>query len=253
MTLPVVDRWFTATPVDEAVTLITEPHVHPLLRANCWHIRGTERDLLVDAGLGVASLRAVLPGLVGEREPVLVLTHAHLDHMGSAHEFTERWVHPAEPVGVAGRGSLLGAPLGRLLGMPPAESAVLPPLLLDALPEAGYRPDRYRLHPVRPTRELREGDVIDLGDRALHVLHLPGHSPGSIGLHDRANRTLFAGDVIYDEQLLDQLDGSDISRYRDTMRRLLGMEIDTVHAGHEASFDGARLAEIAEGYLATRR
>jgi glyoxylase-like metal-dependent hydrolase (beta-lactamase superfamily II) len=252
MTPPVADHWFTATPVDETITLITEPHVHPLLRANCWHIRGTERDLLVDAGLGVASLRGALPGLIGEREPVLVLTHAHLDHMGSAHEFTECWAHPAEPVGAAGRGSLNGPTLGRRLGMSPTDSAALPPLLVNALPEPGYQPSRYQLNPAEVTRQLHDGDRIDLGDRALQVLHLPGHSPGSIGLYDKANRTLFAGDVIYDGQLLDQLDGSNIGHYRQTMRRLLATEIDTVHAGHDPSFNGTRLAAIAETYLTSR-
>ena len=38
------------------LTLITEPHVDELVSANMWLVRGRERDLLVDCGLGVASL-----------------------------------------------------------------------------------------------------------------------------------------------------------------------------------------------------
>lgn len=41
-----------------------------------------------------------------------------------------------------------------------------------------------------------EGDVIDLGERELEVVHLPGHTPGSITLLDRANRCLIGGDPI---------------------------------------------------------
>ena len=52
--------------------------------------------------------------------------------------------------------------------------------------------------------EIGEGDVIDLGDRAFEVLHLPGHSPGSIGLWDPAAGTLFSGDAIYDGPLLER-------------------------------------------------
>ena len=43
---------------------------------------------------------------------------------------------------------------------------------------------------------LWDGDIIDLGDRAFEVIHIPGHTPGSIALLDRENRILVAGDSI---------------------------------------------------------
>jgi glyoxylase-like metal-dependent hydrolase (beta-lactamase superfamily II) len=55
---------------------------------------------------------------------------------------------------------------------------------------------------VMPTRVVEEGDVIDLGDRTLTVLHLPGHTPGEIGLWEEATRTLFAGDCEYESCVL---------------------------------------------------
>ena len=72
--LPTRSPWFRVEPVTDVLTRIDEPHVHELLRANIWHLRGRERDLVVDAGLGVASLREHVPALF-ERDPVLVLTH----------------------------------------------------------------------------------------------------------------------------------------------------------------------------------
>lgn len=62
--------------------------------------------------------------------------------------------------------------------------------------------DSDELVPVEPTRRLVDGDTIDLGNQSLTVLHLPGHTPGSIALHDQANRTLFTGDVVYDPPFL---------------------------------------------------
>ena len=41
--------------------------------------------------------------------------------------------------------------------------------------------------------------MVDPGGRPLTVLHLPGHSPGSIALFDPADGTLFSGDVVYDD------------------------------------------------------
>ena len=44
-----------------------------------------------------------------------------------------------------------------------------------------------------------DGDVIDLGDRKLEVIHLPGHTPGSITLLDRDARCLIGGDPIQED------------------------------------------------------
>ena len=121
--------------------------------------------------------------------------------------------------------------------------------LLDALPAPGYDPRAYRVRPAAPTRLLAEGDAVDLGDRCFEVLHLPGHSPGSIGLWEAATGTLFSGDAVYDGTLLDGLADSDRAAYVRTMRRLLELPVSVVHAGHCESFGRERLRELAAAYL----
>lgn len=121
--------------------------------------------------------------------------------------------------------------------------------LLTAAPTRGFDLGSHRLQGAEPTRLLREGDRVDLGDRAFEVMHLPGHSPGSIALWEPATGTLFSGDAIYDGPLLDDLPGSDVAAYRRTMERLLTLPVSTVHAGHDPSFGRERLAEIARAYL----
>jgi glyoxylase-like metal-dependent hydrolase (beta-lactamase superfamily II) len=102
------------------------------------------------------------------------------------------------------------------------------------------------------TRSVDEGDIIDLGDRHFEVLHLPGHSPGSIGLFEAATETLFSGDAIYDGPLLDELPESNIADYVRTMKRLRELPVRVVHAGHDPSFGRERLYELADAYLAQR-
>ena len=48
---------------------------------------------------------------------------------------------------------------------------------------------------------IQEGDVLDLGGRALEIIHLPGHTSGSIALLDTANRVLISGDPIQDGRI----------------------------------------------------
>ena len=60
--------------------------------------------------------------------------------------------------------------------------------------EANYRKDG-RGGTILP---VREGDVLDLGRRRLEIIHLPGHTPGSIAVLDTGNRVLISGDPIQD-------------------------------------------------------
>ena len=81
-------------------------------------------------------------------------------------------------------------------------------------------------------------------------MHLPGHSPDSIGLWDAQSGTLFSGDAVYDGPLLDGSSDSDVSAYVATMERLREMPVEVVHGGHEPSFGRERLVELCDAYIA---
>jgi glyoxylase-like metal-dependent hydrolase (beta-lactamase superfamily II) len=247
----VAERWFERETVDDGVLRVTEPHVDPFLRANVYLVRGRDRDLLVDAGLGIASLRAELADLL-KRPVVAVATHRHFDHVGGLHEFEEVVVHRDDADAVA---SADGFASLRIEDYPPEELSGYqpPPSLLAALPREGFDPHAYRVEPVTPTRVVDEGDAIDLGDRRLTVLHLPGHTPGEIGLWDEDAAVLFSGDCVYESGvLLDELPESDVSDYVGSMRRLRDLPARVVHGGHDAAFGRARLLELVDDYVARR-
>jgi glyoxylase-like metal-dependent hydrolase (beta-lactamase superfamily II) len=255
MALQIADRWFELRKIDDDITHLWEPYVDPLIRCNIWHVRGRNRDLLVDTGLGVASLREAARELL-EKPVLAVATHTHYDHVGGHHEFAECVVHRAEaedlrqPEGFA---SLRASGLSEALQKVIADSGYeIGEELITALPRPGYDLGSYRVEPAAPTRIVDEGDVIDIGNRAFEVLHLPGHSPGSMGLWEAATGTLFSGDAIYDGPLIDGLDHSNIDDYVRTMLRLRALPVSVVHAGHDPSFGRARLIELADGYLASK-
>jgi glyoxylase-like metal-dependent hydrolase (beta-lactamase superfamily II) len=250
MTLPVADRWFRHRQVSNTIVCFDEPHVDPLLRANLWAVRGRDRDLVVDTGLGVGSLRVELPKLF-DRDPLVVLTHAHLDHSGGAADFDHVYAHPADLPGSPVAGTLNGPRLMAELGLQEYDETV-PELLIDAIPYAGYEPSSYLTRPPRSVHPLADGDILDLGDRQFVVLHLPGHTPGTIGLYDRDDGTLFTGDCVYDDYLLDELAGSSIPDYVASMHRLRGLAVTQVHPGHGDSFGQQRLHDIIDAYLTQR-
>jgi glyoxylase-like metal-dependent hydrolase (beta-lactamase superfamily II) len=247
-------RWFTVADEGDGITRITEPYVDDLLSANVWHVRGSERDLVVDAGLGVVALRAALPWLF-DREPILVLSHAHLDHMGGAHEFAECWVHEAEIADVERppRTTLVATDVMASLEMSTdGWDENLPELLVNALPAPEYDPRGYELRAAAVTRALHDGDRIDLGDRELTVVHLPGHTPGSIAVYDERHGDLFTGDVAYEGGLIDTCRGSDVAAYLKTMHRLTTLSIRRALPGHGGLLDQSALRQVAGEYLAAR-
>ena len=87
---------------------------------------------------------------------MLVNTHADPDHIACNEQFEAAYMHPAE----------------------------------YALYNKSKKKDDA------PARPLWNGDIIDLGGRTFEVIHIPGHTCGSIALLDREKRVLISGDSI---------------------------------------------------------
>ena len=234
----VIGDWFGKTVIDASTTMLTEPFVHDFVRANIWHFRGRDADLLVDTGMGICPLAPEIDTPAG-KPLIVVATHIHLDHVGSLHEFPLR----AGPIQSASTFSTMDEAVTYAYMFTNLDGAV------SKLPSPGWKAADYKIPSAPLTRTLDEGDIVDLGDRQFRVLHLPGHSPDSIALFDEADGLFFAGDAIYDSMLIDDLPDSSRSDYRRTMQRLLELPVRLGHGGHGPSFDGARMREIATAYL----
>jgi glyoxylase-like metal-dependent hydrolase (beta-lactamase superfamily II) len=254
--LPIQEPWFEVTQFSPDLFRITEPGCHRWVRANSFVILGRDRDILVDSGMGVAALPPILDCL-STRPRLVFTTHAHVDHVGSHPEFAECeiLVHPAEADELArpGRQGLRFPKRSaeeiaelRKSGFEPSD------FMLEAVPFAGYDLTTYCRAPVNPTRLVSEGDVVETGDRKFEVLHLPGHSPGSIALRERSSGSLFSGDAIYDGVIVDNLAGSDVEVYRATMKRLAELPVAQVLGGHNAPMTRTQMLDVIERYLVSR-
>jgi glyoxylase-like metal-dependent hydrolase (beta-lactamase superfamily II) len=231
------DQWFEVQKRADGVSLIHEPWVRPYYRCNLWHIQGRDRDVLVDTGSGVVSLREQLPWLT-DRPLLAVASHTHFDHIAGHHEFAERLVHPAE---------------ADILASPTRASTLADAYVGDDMFEA--HPDcplcyaEYQVKAAPATRLIDEGDVLDLGDRTLEVLHTPGHSPGGISLWEAKTQTLFSGDIIYDGPLIEDAYHSNLNDYAASLERLRKLPVRTVHGGHFASFSGEVLRGMIDEWV----
>lgn len=150
----------------------------------------------------------------------IVLTHWHEDHTGSAAELAAR--HGAE---VAAH--RLEAPViaGRAAGAPPVLEEFEEPIraALPPLPDAP---------PCPVDREVEDGDVLDFGGGAV-VVHVPGHTDGSIALHLPGSRLLVTGDAVADVgRTMLGVFNTDRVRAVESLRRLADLDVDVAVFGH---------------------
>ena len=229
--------WYRLRPQSDGITWIDEPHILEFYRCNIWHVRGRDRDLMVDSGMGVVSLRQWVP-LVSQRPLDAVASHTHFDHIGCHHEFDCRLCHAAE---------------ADLMAAPTRENTLADIYVTDAMfstmPPQPYLSETYGVKSAPATRILHDRDIIDLGDRHFEVIHTPGHSPGGIALWEAATGILFSGDILYDGELVEQNYHSNAADYYASMIRLYDLPVRIVHAGHFPSFDGQRHRAIVRGWL----
>jgi len=219
------------------ITLIQETGVANFMRCNIWHVKGRNFDLVVDTGMGLDPLKQWV--MQDTDRPIkAVVTHSHFDHAGCLHEFDVRMGHSAES-------DILARPCDNPTVFTGAWTRIA---IVDLNQHPSYSADTYSVKAAELTHLIDEGDVIDLGDKVFQVLHLPGHSPGSIGLWNAKNKTLFSGDALYDGELLDTLYHSDKQIYLQTLARIETLGADVFHAGHYPSFGAARMREMINRY-----
>lgn len=131
----------------------------------------TNQAIIIDPGDEAERLWQAIVN-AGVHLKAIVLTHAHMDHVGAVTAIRERaqvpvYLHPADD---------------ELLAMVPMQARMFG---LDADPVAPAD------HP------LQHGDEISVGNVTFHVLHTPGHSPGGVCFYSAAAKTLIAGDTLF--------------------------------------------------------
>lgn len=128
-------------------------------------VRGTKTYALIDSGMGRGALREYISQLTGGLPLVAIWTHSHGDHIGQADQFI---AGSKEYVGEADRQAVA-----------------------DFLERHGATREQIAAH----LESVGDGSKIDLGDRALEIITVPGHTPGSIVVFDPAGGNLFTGDT----------------------------------------------------------
>lgn len=250
----------------DSVERVAVPTPFSIGRVNCYVIAG-EGLALVDPGPKTEEARDALASHLEEAgygiadvDQVLI-THPHMDHYGLAEAVRE-----ASGAAVLAHGDAVAQ-----LDDPDAyfvrEQAFFEPFLVSmGVPEALVDtivglPEPYRdfREPVTVTRELAEGDRVDVGlEHDLEAVHTPGHAPGSLCFAAPGADAVFTGDhVMLDispNPLLTLQPGADDERTRSlpqylaSLEQMASVEATVGHAGHRGTVPDvrARASAIAD-------
>ncbi len=195
-----------------------------------------EDPVVVDTGTGMfadTTLELMSKIVSLKRIERIVLTHCHYDHMGGAAKIQRA---------TGGRIYLHEAEAGPIKA---GETELVIPDMF------GGKLDRLDIEP------LKSGQKVRTGSAEFEVLHTPGHSPGSIVLHELKSASAIVGDTVFCDGGVGRWDlpGGDLAQLVTSIRKLQKMQLRNMYPGHGSYAEGdasyhLRLAAsyIEEGY-----
>ncbi len=165
----------------------------------------------------------------------VIMTHTHFDHIGCLSEirqempWIELWVHAYEAV------QLEEGDERTVYGMD---------MFKNMCQEQYHVKDGAFKFDVN--KKLNDGEKLKIGGMVWEVIHVPGHSAGSIALYEKTDKILISGDVVYADYAIGRFDlyGADPARHRESLMRLSQLEVDVLLPGHNRIME-----QVPEGYI----
>lgn len=218
---------------------------------------GEEKAMLVDTGMGLGNIKAVVEFLT-DKPVVVVNSHSHFDHVGDNWRFDE--VHLLDvmlpgALGAEDSGPVRSCDVLKAGSSMPSndENCTLEAYQMPGSPDPSEFWFDYADLTQKPCNvvPIEAGHVFDLGDGlTFRVIATPGHSDDGLMLVCDEFKMMFTGDTVYPAGLYAHLSQSNLTLYRDVVRALAAEFADyTLFCSHNNPvWSGDALMEIAVAF-----
>jgi glyoxylase-like metal-dependent hydrolase (beta-lactamase superfamily II) len=215
--------------------MIPDAHVYVIGMPSSQDLSIVDAGLMGKGGYKVQSIQKL--GIKLSDIKRIIMTHTHLDHIGCLKEIraqiphAEVWIH-REEAGPIEKGDERG-----VYGMEMFRSM--------CQSQYGLKSGDFKF---KVDRKLNEGEKLDMGGLTWEVLHIPGHSAGSIALYERSQKVLIPGDVVYADYAIGRFDlhGADAGLLRNSLLGLAELEVDILLPGHNRVVKGVKPGYIRD-------
>ena len=202
--------YFTHEKVTDRITRIRD------VSGVCMYlVRGGERSALIDTGVGFGDLHDYVTQLC-KTEPIVMITHGHVDHAMGAAGFTEVYISEKDEA-IYKAHSALSERKGYVMGSGISGGH---PEALQGAPESMWRQTK----PWENFKHLQVGDVFDLGNIHLEICPGGGHTLGCVTVLIPEEKMLFLGDAANDFTFLFDIGGGNnclpLTEYRENLLEL---------------------------------
>ena len=220
-----------AEKIVDGVWLVGGPNISMSEDATVFVIDFSGELIMIDAGAG-RSARALVRNIEGagldpKKISTVILTHCHIDHIGAAPWFRENFgcklaAHDKDADAIEEGDPIMTAANWYETDFPPTPVDI---------------------------RFKADHEILQFGAEQLHLLHTPGHTPGSMSLYlDRGGKRVLFGQDIHGPFMPSFK--SDVGRWRKSMEKLLALEADILCEGHFGIFQTKEeVRKYIQGYM----
>ena len=234
-------NWFEVYQLNENTYAIYEPYQWQ--EAISYLLIGSEKAMLVDTLQGIGDLKSVVEQLTNL--PVIVVnTHSHFDHVSGNYQFDDIYGMDNTFTLDNAKGHDHSVNVGNMTA----------DTFWKNVPE-NFSADTYENKPYEISKYLRDGEIIDIGDRPIEIVFTPGHSPDSLVLIDKNNRMMMTGDSFYPAPLYVYSATSSFRDYANSVQTMLKYQsdVDFLLPGHNETMQPASyLAKLHAATLAVQ-